>query len=217
MISRWSTLIVPIAGAAVALAAIVTGARWILRATDPGDWRALQAENDSLRTTLVEKELRLDSMTRAAREAAAPHQEAEQATTAGAEELRRSIANARAALSQDSVAMVAALEELARRAEEQLRLQAIERQAASERIHRLEATVRYVPVVLGDARALVSVQDEQLDRVRRSQPWWRRLLGSGCAASVASGGGALGAAIGAVPGAAVGGFTGAIIGVFSCR
>lgn len=217
MIPRWSRLIVPIAGAAVALAAIVAGARWILRATDPGDWRALQAENDSLRTTLADKEQRLDSMTRAALEAAAPHQEAEQATTAGAEELRRSIASARAALTRDSVAMVAALEDLARRAEEQLRLQAIERQTASERIRRLEATVRYVPVVLGDAHALVSVQDEQLDRVRRSQSWWRRLLGSGCTASVASGGGALGAAIGAVPGAAVGGFTGAIIGVFSCR
>jgi hypothetical protein len=113
--------------------------------------------------------------------------------------------------------MVAALEELARRAEEQLRLQAIERQTAGERIQRLEATVRYVPIVLADARALVSVQDEQLDRVRRSQSWWRRLLGSGCTASVASGGSALGAAIGAVPGAAIGGFAGALVGVLACR
>lgn len=217
MIPGWSRLIVPIAAAVFALVAIVAGARWILRATDPGDWRALQAENDSLRATLSVKELRLDSMTRAALEAAAPHQAAVQSTTAGAEELRRSIAAARAALTRDSVTMVAALEDLARRAEEQLRLQAIERQTASERIQRLEATVRYVPIVLADARALVSVQDEQLDRVRRSQSWWRQLLESGCLAGVASGGGALGAAIGAVPGAAIGGFAGAVVGVVSCR
>lgn len=203
--------------AALVVVALVAGARGILRLTDPGDGARLQALNDSLRAELAAKEQRLDSLARAAAAAKPPHVDATAASLDGEAQVRRAIAQARAAVRQDSLAMVAALEELAARAEEQLRLAAIERQTAAERIRRLELTVTYAPVVLGTARALVDVQDEQLERERAHRSWWRVLLRGVCYAGPVAGGAAVGTLVGGPGGAAIGGTAGLGAGALACR
>lgn len=217
MLPRVGPLLRIAAAAALVLAGAVGGARWILRVTDPGARDRLQAVNDSLRVELATKEARLDSMRRAAEEAAQPHTSATAASLAGEARLRRAIADARAAARRDSLAMVAALEALARRAEEQLRLQAIERQTAAERIRRLEVTVTYAPVVLGTARALVDVQGEQLERELARRSWWRSLLRGVCVAGPTAGGAAAGTLAAGPGGAAVGATVGLAAGALACR
>lgn len=214
---RWFGPLLQLVVAALVVVALVAGTRGILRWTDPGDARALQASNDSLRAELAVQRLRLDSMARAAAAAARPHTEATTAAVAGEAQVRRAIAQARAAVRQDSLAMVAALEELAQRAEEQLRLAAIERQTAAERIHRLELTVTYAPVVLGTARALVDVQVEQLEREQAAGSWWRVLLRGVCYAGPVAGGAAVGTLVGGPGGAAIGGTAGLGAGALACR
>lgn len=213
----WFGPLLKLAAAALVIAGTVGGARWILRVTDPGDRDRLQAVNDSLRVELATKEARLDSMRRAAEEAAQPHTSATAAALAGEARLRRAIADARAAARRDSLAMAAAIEDLARRAEEQLRLQAIERQAASERIRRLEVTVTYAPVVLGTARALVDVQGDQLERERARRSWWRVLVRGLCAAGPTAGGAAAGSVAAGPGGAAVGATLGFGFGAAVCN
>lgn len=213
----WFGPLLRIAAAALVVVATVGAARWILRATDLGTGRALQALNDSLRVELAAKEARLDSLRLAAAAAAQPHDDATAASLAGETRLRRAIAAARAAARRDSLAMVAAIEELARRAEEQLRLQAIERQTAIERIRRLEVTVTYAPVVLGTARALVDVQGEQLESERARRSWWRSLLRVVCVAGPTAGGAAAGTLSAGPGGAAVGATIGMAAGALACR
>lgn len=217
MLPRVGPLLRIAAAAALLIAATVGGARWILRATDPGDRARLQAVNDSLRVELATKEARLDSMRRAAEEAAQPHADAVDSSLAGERRLRQAIADARAAARRDSLAMVAAIEQLARRAEEQLRLQAIERQTAAERIRRLELTVTYAPVVIGTARALVDVQGEQLERERARRSWWRVLVRGLCVAGPTAGGAAAGTLAAGPGGAAVGATVGLAAGALVCQ
>ncbi|WKW11810.1 hypothetical protein Strain138_001076 [Pseudogemmatithrix spongiicola] len=128
--------------------------------------------------------------------------------------LRRAIAEARAAVRRDSLAMAVALEELARRAEEQLRLAAIERQTAAARIRGLDLTVTYAPVVLGTARALVDVQDTQLARGRRC--WWRVALTGVCYAGPVARGAAAGAVAAGPAGAAAVAVLGMVAGATAC-
>ena len=213
----WFGPLLKLAAAALVIVGSVGGARWILRVTDPGDRDQLQAVNDSLRVELATKEARLDSMRRAAEEAAQPHMDATAASFAGEARLRRAIAQARAAVRQDSLAMVAALEELTRRADEQLRLAAIERQTAAERIRRLDLTVTYAPVVLGTARTLVEVQVDQLERERALRRWWRSLIRVVCVAGPTAGGAAAGTLAAGPGGAAVGASVGLVAGATACR
>jgi hypothetical protein len=209
-----------LAAAALVVVGVVAGARWILRATDPGGARALQVQADSLRRVLASREVTLDSLRAAALEAKAPHEAAKVATDSGAAALRRQIQSARDAARRDALAVADArreLEELARRAEEQLRLQAIERQAATERIRRLEVTVTYAPVVIGTARALVDVQEEQLDRERARRSWWRMVVRGVCVAGPTAGGAAAGTVAAGPGGAAVGATVGLAVGATACR
>ncbi|WKW11242.1 hypothetical protein Strain138_000478 [Pseudogemmatithrix spongiicola] len=110
-----------------------------------------------------------------------------------------------------------ALEELARRLEEQLRLQAFERQTAAERIRRLQVTVTYGPVVLGTARSLVDAQGEQLEPERARRSWWRSLLRGARVAGPTAGGAAAGTLAAGPGGAAVGGTVGLASGAAPCR
>lgn len=217
---RWFGPLLELAAAALVVVGVVAGARWILRATDPGDTRALQAQADSLRHELASREATLDSLRAAAAEARIPHEAAQVATDSGTAALRRQIQSARDAARRDALAVADArreLEELARRAEEQLRLQAIERQTASERIRRLEFTVTYVPVVLGTARALVDVQEEQLDRERAQRSWWRRIVRSACYVAPVAGVASAGSVAAGPIGAALGGAVGLTISARACR
>lgn len=209
-LKEWATCFV--LGLVVAVA-LGWGGRGVLAA----EQRVLRARADSLRVQLRETEARFDSLAAAARAAAPPHEDAARAVDSARVELRRSIATARAALQQDSVAMARALEDLARRAEEQMRLQAIERQAATERIRRLEVTVTYAPVVMRDARALITVQGEALAAARAERSPGRRVLRAVCYVAPVAGAAALGAVIGNVGGAAVGGVSGLAAASLACK